>query len=360
MTEKEKTLKHLKSWFRPSVLKMKGYVPGEQPKNLSTIKLNTNENPYPPSAAVLKAVRDQADFRLRLYPEPTADTLRKALSRVYRWPVEGILVGNGSDEILTLLFAAAVGKGDQVQFPDITYSLYPVLTQIREGRIREVKLNLDWSLDFKKLNPKARLTLWGYPNPPIGNCFPMAEMKAFCKKAKGLVLIDEAYVDFSNNNCLAIAKVCPNVLILRTMSKSFSLAGARLGYVFGHPDVIAQLMKVKDSYNVNRVTQAIGIAAMSVGSLKDMKKNVANIRLERNSLIESLRDLDFDVPDSEANFFLATRPGMPSAAALYKNLKKRGVLVRYFSHPRLRHSLRVTVGTPAQNSRLLAELKKLL
>ena len=350
----------LKQWFRPSVLGMKGYIPGEQPKNLSTIKLNTNENPYPPSPSVLKAVKAQADFRLRLYPEPAADTLRKALSEVYRWPLEGILVGNGSDEILSLLFHAAIGKGDLVQYPDITYSLYPVLAEIREAKLKEVKLDSRWGLGFTKLSPNARLTLWGYPNPPIGNCFPKSEMKAFCRRAKGLVLIDEAYVDFAQEDCRDIARGCPNVLILRTMSKSFSLAGVRLGFVLGHPEVVAQLMKVKDSYNVNRITQALGLAALSAGGLADMKRNVKKIQLDRNSLIEDLRDLDFIVPDSQANFILATRPGKPSAENLYKNLKKKGVLVRYFSHSRLKDSLRVTVGTSEQNNRLIAELKKLL
>ena len=229
---------NLKNYFRPAVLKMRGYTPGEQPKNLSTIKLNTNENPYPPSTPVLKSVRETSDFRLRLYPEPAADTLRKALSKIYRWPVNGILVGNGSDEILSLLFNAALGKGDMVQYPDITYSLYPVLAQIREAKVREVKLDSNWNLDFKKLSPNARLTLWAYPNPPVGNCFSLAEMKAFCKRAKGLILIDEAYVDFANKNCVEIARSCPNVLILQTMSKSFSLAGIRLGFTLAHPAVI--------------------------------------------------------------------------------------------------------------------------
>ncbi len=350
----------LKNWFRPAVLKMKGYQPGEQPKNLSTIKLNTNENPYPPSASVLKAVRGAADVRLRLYPEPTADTLRQALSKVYRWPVEGILVGNGSDEILSLLFNTALGKGDLVQYPDITYSLYPVLAQIREARVKEVKLNADWSLDFKKFSTNARLTLWGYPNPPVGNCFTVAEMKSFCKKAKGLVLIDEAYVDFADKNCLEIAKACPNVLLLRTMSKSFSLAGVRLGFTLAHPSVIEQLMKVKDSYNVNRVTQAVAAAALSPSGLKDMNDKVKKIRFDRNSLGEDLRNMGFYVPDSQANFLLATRAGKPGAEALYKNLKKKRLLVRYFSHPRLKDSLRITVGTPEQNGKLLAELKRLL
>lgn len=353
-------MKPLSRWFRPAVLKMKGYTPGEQPRNLSTIKLNTNENPYPPSPVVLKAVRKAADQRLRLYPEPAADTLRERLASVYRWPVAGILVGNGSDEILSLLFNAALGKGDLVQYPDITYSLYPVLAAIREAKVKEVKLDSGWELDFKKFSPGARLTLWGYPNPPVGNCFPLDEMKAFCKKAKGLVLIDEAYVDFADQDCAAIARACPNVILLRTLSKSFSLAGIRLGFALGHPSVIEQLMKVKDSYNVNRVTQSVGLAALSPAGLRDKSEKVKRIRLERNTLIESLRDLGFEVHDSQANFLLAAREGKPSAESLYKNLKKRRVLVRYFSHARLKNSLRITLGTPEENDRLLAELKRLL
>jgi len=351
---------NLKNLFRPAVLKMKGYTPGEQPKNLTTIKLNTNENPYPPSHEVLKAVRDQADQRLRLYPEPTADTLRQRLSKVYRWPVEGILVGNGSDEILTLLFQATLEKGSLVQYPDITYSLYPVLAQIRDAKVKEVPLEDDWSLDFTKFSAQARLTLWGHPNAPVGNCFDKAKAAVFIRKAKGLVLIDEAYVDFSDKNCLDLARKNANVLVLRTMSKSFSLAGVRLGYVFGHPEVIAQLMKVKDSYNVNRMTQAVGLAALTPGGLADMRKNIRRIRLDRNSLIEELRNLGFTVPDSQANFILATRQGKPGAESLYKNLKKKRILVRYFPHRRLRDSLRITVGTHAQNNRFLEELRRLL
>ncbi len=336
---------------------MRGYTPGEQPKNPSTIKLNTNENPYPPSRPVLRAVKGLEAYRLRRYPEPAADTLRRSLSKLYRWPVEGILVGNGSDEILSLLFNAALAKGDLVQYPDITYSLYPVLAQIREARTKEVKLDPNWGLDFKKLSPGARLTLLAYPNPPIGNCFAIGDIKAFCRKAKGLVLIDEAYVDFADKNCDSIARSCPNVLLLRTMSKSFSLAGVRLGFVLGHPSVLDQLMKVKDSYNVNAMTQAVGIAALSSAGLQAMKQNVKNIRLDRNTLAEDLRNMGFSVPDSQANFLLAEVPAGTNAENLYKNLKKKRLLVRYFSHPRLKNALRITVGTPDQNAKLLAALK---
>jgi len=350
----------LKNWFRPAILKMKGYVPGEQPKNLSTLKLNTNENPYPPSGEVLRAVKRSADFKLRLYPEPTAETLRLALSKTYRWPLEGILAGNGSDEILSMIFRAAVGEGDLVQYPDVTYSLYPVLAEIAGAQTKEVSLNADFSLNFKLFSPRARLTLFGYPNPPVGNCFPRKDIESFCRQAKGLVLIDEAYVDFAQNHCLSIARKCPNVLILRTLSKSFSLAGARLGYVLGHPTVLEQLYKVKDSYNVNRLTQAVGLAAFTPAGLKDMREKTGQIRGERERLSRALRALGFSVVPSQANFILAAWRGKPSAETLYKNLKKNRVLIRYFSHPRLKNSLRITIGTAEQNNRLLAELKAVL
>ncbi len=350
----------LRNWFRPAVLKMKGYTPGEQPKDPKTLKLNTNENPYAPPAIVLKAVREAADAKLRLYPEPTAETLRKRLAKVYRWPFDGLLVGNGSDEILTILFRAAVGEGDLVQYPDLTYSLYPVLAQIEGARTREIPLAGNFDLDFLKFSPNARLTLFGYPNPPVGNCFSLKNIEAFCKKAKGLVLIDEAYVDFAEKNCLALAKKYPNVLILRTLSKSFSLAGARLGLAFGHPQVMEQLYKVKDSYNVNRLTQALGLAAFTPAGLKEAKANGIKIKKERERLSRSLRALGFTVPESQANFLLAQWKGKPSAEALYKKLKKNRVLIRYFSHRRLQDSLRVTVGKPEETNRFLAELVKII
>ena len=352
--------KNLKNWFRPAVLKMKGYTPGEQPKDLRTVKLNTNENPYGPSKSVQEAVKRLGDFRLRLYPEPTAETLRLALSRHYRWPMEGILVGNGSDEILSMLFRASVGSGDLVQYPDLTYSLYPVLGEISEAKTKEIKLDENYELPFRSFNPSARLTLWGYPNPPIGNCFDLKNMAAFCAKAKGLVLIDEAYVDFAEKNCLSLARKYPNVLVLRTMSKSFSLAGARMGYVFGHSEVIGQLLKVKDSYNVNRITQGLALEALGSQGIREQRSKVQMIKRERQRLAQAFRELGFIVPPSQANFLLVRWPLAAHAESLYKNLKRKLILVRYFPHPRLRQCLRVTVGTPEQNNLLLRELKGLL
>jgi histidinol-phosphate aminotransferase len=351
---------HLKNWFRPAILKMKGYTPGEQPTDLRTIKLNTNENPYAPAQSVQKAVKKLGDFRLRLYPEPTAHTLRLALSKHYGWPVEGILVGNGSDEILSMLFRACVGKGDLVQYPDLTYSLYPVLAEMSEAKIKEIPLGPSFELPFNKLSLRARLTLWGQPNPPVGNCFDSKEMSGFCEKTKGLVVIDEAYVDFADHHCLDWARKCPNVLVLRTMSKSFSLAGARLGYVFGHPDVIDQLLKVKDSYNVNRITQGLALEALSPNGLREQKIKIKLIQAERERLAESLMNMGFAIPPSQANFLLAFCPADTNAEMLYKNLKRKLILIRYFPHPRLRRCLRITVGTPEQNNKLLTSLKAVM
>lgn len=353
---------NLRRWFRPVVLRMRGYVPGEQPLSRRVVKLNTNESPYPPPAPVRAAARKLSAEALRKYPPPTAAALRKRLARVHRWPAAGILVGNGSDEVLNMLFRACVGKGDRVQFPDVTYSLYPVLNAVSEGRVREVRLDGDFDLDFSGFAKDARLTLFAYPNPPVGNVFDRRAILAFCRHARGLVLIDEAYVDFADSDCLSVARACPNVLILRTFSKSYSLAGARLGYVLGNPKVIEQLSKVKDSYNVNRVTQALGLAAFSPAGLAGMRANVRRIRFERVRLAGALRRMGFRVPESRANFLMAMRPrgAKPGAQALYQGLKKRGVLVRYFPHERLKDGLRITVGSPSENNRLLMELKRLL
>jgi histidinol-phosphate aminotransferase len=346
-------------WFRPAVLSMKGYVPGEQPKGaLKVVKLNTNENPYPPSPAIRKAAQRFAVDSLRLYPDPTAKSLRERLGELYRWNPDGVMVVNGSDEFLALLFRASVGKGDVVQCPDLTYSLYPVLCAERGGRYRSVPLQSDYSVDFRRFDPGARLTLFGYPNPPVGNLFPKRDILAFCRRAKGLVLIDEAYADFSGDSCLDIARRCPNILVLRTVSKAFSLAGLRLGYAFGHPSALSEIHKVRDSYNVDRLSQHLGLAAFSPEGLASMRGSVQKVVAERGRLTGLLRGIGFEIADSSANFVLAHWKNRPSAERLASSLKARGVLVRYFSLPRLEDCLRITVGTPSQSDRLVRELKK--
>jgi histidinol-phosphate aminotransferase len=349
----------LKNFFRPEVLALHGYTPGEQPRRaFGVVKLNTNENPYPPSSAVRRALKKFDPRLLRLYPDPTASGLRKRLAKIYRWPEEGVLVSNGSDEILAMLFRAAVGRGMKVQCPDPTYSLYPILCAERGGRLREVPLDDRWVLDFSRLDPRAHLTLFGYPNPPIGNLFPKNEILRFCRKAKGLVLIDEAYADFSGDSCLEVARRCANVVVLRTVSKSFSLAGLQLGYAFCHPRVAAELSKVKDSYNLDRLALTLGEAAFSPTGCRESAANVRRVVKERDRLTRDLRRSAFRVEDSRANFIWVRCPGPRSAREIYACLKARGVLVRWFPYPRLRDGLRITVGDKRGNDRLLAELKR--
>jgi histidinol-phosphate aminotransferase len=351
----------VQNWFRPAVRSMKGYVPGEQPKGTRrVVKLNTNENPYPPPRPVRQALEKFDAGVLRLYPDPTAKALRRRLASVYRWREDGIQIVNGSDEFLALLFRAAVGKGDRVQCPDLTYSLYPVLNHERNGRLRLVPLEKDFSLNFARLDPRARLTLFGYPNPPAGNLFPRRDILSFCRKARGLVLIDEAYADFAGSSCLDLTRHCPNVIILRTLSKSFSLAGLRVGYAFAHPRVIREIHKVKDSYNLDRLSQALALAAFSPSGLSGMRASVRKVVKERPRLVSRLAELGFETAESSANFVLATRRGRPSAGRLAERLKAGGVLVRYFPFPRLKDSLRITVGTPEQTDLLAGELKRLL
>lgn len=350
-----------KQWFRPETLAMKGYVPGEQPKAFrNVVKLNTNENPYPPADVVLQAAASFDAGTLRLYPDPTARPLRERLAEVYRWSADGVMAVNGSDEFLALLFRSAVGKGDVVQAPDLTYSLYPVLCAERGGRYRQVPLLNDYSLDFRRFDPGARLTIFGYPNPPVGNLFPKRDIQEFCRRAKGLVLIDEAYADFSGDSCLDLARRNPNVIVLRTMSKSFSLAGLRVGYAFGNPLTLAEIHKVRDSYNLDRFSQHVALAAVSPRGLASMRSSVRKVVAERARLVAALERLGFEIPESAANFVLARRKGNPPADRIAHALKARGVLVRYFPLPRLEESLRITVGTPAQTDRLVRELRRLL
>jgi len=351
----------LRSFFRPEVLAMKGYTPGEQPRRPGgVVKLNTNENPYDPPRAVLKALKAFDGRRLRLYPDPAAKALKARLAAAYRWDEEGILVSNGSDEILAMLFRASVGKGDKVQCPDVTYSLYPVLAAERGARLKGIKVDSDGGADFSRFDPRARLTLFGYPNPPFGNLFPLPDIRRFCGRARGLVLIDEAYADFSGSSCLDLARRCPNVVVLRTVSKSFSLAGLRLGYAFAHPSVATQLDKVRDSYNLDRLALALGEAAFSPQGLKASAANVRRVVRERERLKAGLRGLGFTVPESRANFLWAVPPEAARARKVYLRLKEQGVLVRWFPLPRLQGGLRITVGDRAGNDRLLKALKRFM
>ena len=341
---------------RPIVDRMVGYVPGEQPRDRRYIKLNTNENPYPPSARVIDAVRAAAGAELRLYPDPTADALRDRAAAVYQFRRDQILVGNGSDDLLNLIVRACVGAGERVAFPFPTYSLYDTLVTLQEGEAVHVPYPEDFSLPDGLAEARARLTFVCHPNSPSGTPVPIEAIARLAKQVTGLLVVDEAYVDFADANALPLVRACDNVVVLRTFSKSFSLAGMRIGLAFGPPTVIAALLKVKDSYNVTRLSMVAATAALD--DYPWMEANVARIRCTRDRLTAQLAARGFSVLPSHANFVLARRRGS-SLEPVYHGLKARGVLVRYFPTPQLFDALRITVGTDAEVDALLAALDEM-
>ena len=346
------------AWLRPSVRAVPPYVPGEQPApDRRVIKLNTNENPYPPSAAVLAALRDAIDDRVRLYPDPEAMALRAEASRVYGVPVDHILAGNGSDELLALLLRALVDPGDRVAFPVPTYSLYETLVDVQGGMRTEVPWPGDWSLPPALADLGAKLTFLCNPNSPSGTLVAPEAIAALAIRVRGVLVVDEAYADFAPSNALHLVGRHPNVVVLRTLSKSYSLAGLRVGLAFGDPELLRGLRTVKDSYNLNRLSQAAATAALA--DQPAMRANVARICDTRARLTRVLRDLGYDVPESAANFVLARRVGVDQAPVA-RALATRDVLVRHFRSHGLADALRITVGTDDEVDALLSALRAIV
>jgi histidinol-phosphate aminotransferase len=341
------------SFVRAAVRAMEGYAPGEQPQDRRYIKLNTNENPYPPSPRVLAAVQAAATDAVRLYPDPMADALRDKAAAVYGFTREHLLAGNGSDDLLAMIVRACVDVGDRVVYPSPTYSLYDTLVTIGGGAAVHVPFGPDFTLPAGLADAGGRVTFVCHPNSPSATAIPIDRIADLARQVAGLLVVDEAYVDFARASALDLVRERDNVLVLRTFSKSFSLAGLRIGLAFGPPALIAELAKVKDSYNLNRVSIAAAVAALD--DIGWMQANVRRICASRARLSDALRALGFDVPPSEANFVLARRPGRDQRAT-YEALKARGILVRYFDAPALRDALRITVGTDAEIDVLLAAL----
>ncbi len=341
------------SRLRSVVERMHAYVPGEQPRGGAVVKLNTNENPYPPAPGVLAAVAASASADLRLYPDPAATALRETAAGVYGLAPEQVLVGNGSDDLLTMLVRAAVGPDDVVVYPTPTYSLYDTLVTIQEGRSLTIPFPPDFSLPAALRFAEGRLLLLCNPNSPSGTCASVDAVADLVAGFEGIVVVDEAYVDFAPANSLPLLARYDNLIVLRTLSKSFSLAGMRIGLAFGCPDLLAGIAKVKDSYNVSRVAIAAGVAALE--DYTWMERNVARIIATRERLSRALVELGYDVLPSASNFVLARRPG-EDQAPVQARLRERGVLVRHFPTPQLQDALRITVGTDGEIDRLLAEL----
>jgi histidinol-phosphate aminotransferase len=340
---------------RDNVEHMTGYTPGEQPgPGEKVIKLNTNENPFPPSPRVMEAIRSLDPEWLRRYPNPVASPLRAIAARVHGVRPEMVIAGNGSDELLGLLVRTFVGPNRSLAWPDPTYSLYPVLAQIEQARAVAVPWEPGWKLPSEALLATgAAAIFFANPNAPSGTLVPIAEVAALCRRFDGLVLVDEAYVDFADGHCLGLVAEHPNLVVSRTLSKGYSLAGLRFGYAVAAPALVDQMMKVKDSYNCDALSIVAACAALEDQAYA--ARSWAHVRAERTRLSEELGRRGWQVIPSQANFLLGTVPG-GDAGALYRLLKQRGILVRFFDKPGLRDKLRLTVGTTAENDALLAAL----
>jgi histidinol-phosphate aminotransferase len=339
---------------RPSIRKLAGYVPGEQPQDRRYVKLNTNENPYPPSPQVLAAVAANATADLRLYPDPTADRLRDAAAATYGFHRDEILAGNGSDDLLAMIVRACIAPSDCVVYPFPTYSLYDTLVAIGDARAVHVPFGPEFHLPAREIEAAAgRVTFLCNPNSPSGTLFSLEEISALAARVRGLLVVDEAYVDFAAHSALPLVHERDNIIVLRTFSKSYSLAGMRIGLAFGPAPFIAELMKVKDSYNLTRVS--IAAATVALQDQEWMRANVARVCATRTRLRQALLERHFAVPVSDANFLLARRPGT-RLQPLYEALKRHGILVRYFDTAELNDALRITVGTDAEVDALLAAL----
>ena len=335
---------------------MIGYMPGEQPRDDGIIKLNTNENPYAPSPKVYTALRKAANPSLRLYPEPLSDSLRSAAAAVYGVKPENIIAGNGSDEILSMLLRCFVGPASRVAFPVPTYSLYDTLVEIQDGVVARVAYPEDFSLPEALAGQNAALTFLCNPNAPSGTLVSLPEIAKLAGAVSGILVVDEAYVDFAESegaSSIPLIRQTPNLVVLRTFSKSFSLAGLRIGLGFASEEIIAGMMKVKDSYNVNRLSLVAATAALS--DMAWMERNAKRIRRSRKKITAALTRLGYQVYPSHANFVLARKQGQ-NLQPIYEELKRRKILARYFDTAGLQDCLRITVGTPKEVRALLKEL----
>lgn len=345
------------SYFRENIERMKGYEPGFQPKQTDVVKLNTNENPYPPSPAVMKVLAEFRPEQLRRYPDPMGSAFREAAGKLNGVPADFIMCCNGGDEMLRMAFTAFCDHKRPVAYPVPTYSLYPVLAAVQDAEAVETPFDKEYNLPARLADAKAALTIVCNPNAPSGTLVRAEELASLAQELPGILLIDEAYVDFAEQDCTSLARDFGNVIILRSMSKGYSLAGLRFGYAIAQPKLIEGLLKVKDSYNADAI--AIAAATAAINDQKHHKENVGKVKAERARLTEQLRSLGFAVPDSSANFIFAQARDA-RANEIYDKLVERNIYVRYFRMPGLEDKLRISVGTKEQNDKLLAAMKDIL
>lgn len=338
---------------------LQAYTPGEQPRDMVYIKLNTNESPYPPAPSVVAAMDAEQVENLRLYSDPTGLSLKQSLAELYGLKTENIFLSNGSDDILNFAFMAFADERGAA-FADITYGFYPVYAQLHNVKTDIIPLEADFSLDYKKYLGRNQLIVIANPNAPTGMEIPLWQIEEILKSnPDSVVMIDEAYVDFGGTSCYKLIDNYVNLLVVRTFSKSRCLAGARLGYAFGSPELIEDLEKLKYStnpYNVNRLTMMLG--CKTVEAEPYYREVSQKIQSARAWTTEALKDLGFRVLPSKANFIFASHRSIPGDA-LYKGLRQRGILVRHFTKDRIKDFVRITIGTQAQMESLCNALKEM-
>lgn len=347
------------TYFRPEIQAMAGYAPGEQPQGGGFIKLNTNENPYPASPAVRTAVDEVLQRGLQKYPDPLGGPFRRRAAEVLGVEPDWILCGNGSDDILTIVTRAFVGQGQLLRLPYPSYILYAALAQIQGARSEQIHFRPDWTLggDFAAATRDLRLVFLPNPNSPSGTMVSREAILELAERLPCPLLVDEAYADFAEFNCLDLVRQNERILVSRTFSKSYALAGLRFGYLVAQPQIIEQLVKVKDSYNCDAI--AIAAAAAAIGDQAWLAETRAKILATRQRLTEGMRQLGFQVVSSQSNFTWNVHPTEP-VKPLYERLKQDRILVRYMNYPGWGDGLRISVGSDAEIDACLARLKAIL
>jgi len=350
-----------KRFWSSRIQDLEPYIPGEQPKDRVFIKLNTNENPYPPSPKVLEAIRSAADETLRLYPDPEASQLRQTIAEYHGLTPEQVFCGNGSDEVLAFAFRAFCGAGQPVAFADVTYGFYKSQAALFDLDVKIIPLREDFTLHVDDYMDFPGTIVIANPNAPTGIAVPRNDIQRLLEaNPDRVVIVDEAYVDFGAESCVPMIYRYDNLLVTQTMSKSRSLAGGRVGYALGSPELIADLNRVKYSfhpYNVNRLSIAAGAAAVADEAY--FAACTAAIRQTRAWTVGELENLGFTVLPSQANFVFARHSQLPGET-LYRKLKENGVLVRWFDADRIRDYIRITIGSMEQMETLVEELTAIL
>ncbi|MDO7505464.1 histidinol-phosphate transaminase [Acinetobacter baumannii] len=349
-------------FWSPEVRELEPYVPGEQPKIQNLLKLNTNENPYPPSPKVVEAVQavlhEQADV-LRLYPDPDATALKQAIAKQQNIDVSQVFVGNGSDEVLAHIFKAFFLQDEPILYPDITYSFYPVYSQFFGTKTKEIPLNENFEIDVRDYTQPNGGVIITNPNAPTSIALSLAEIEQVLQaNPDRVVVIDEAYVDFGAESAVSLINRYENLVVCQTTSKSRSLAGLRVGFAIAQSHLIAALEAVKNSFNSYPIDRfAIAAAIASFEDQAYFEEQCQKVITSREKLVRDLTELGFNVLPSKANFIFATH-SQHDAGQLAQKLREQGIIVRYFNKPRINQFLRITVGTDEQNARLIQTLKQ--